>query len=129
MVRNIASHIADNQTERDVNDVERRIARAGPEGILKGKLKDQLRGIRKRDFQDVLESLEESGRDRHRANELDQAGIPDHPFQPQERRMMKICAIADSISRGATTSKRAVQPVRAEAGRASCVPRLHRARP
>ena len=62
MVRNIASHIADNQTERDVNDVERRIATAGPEGVLKGKLKDQLRGIRKREFDDIVASLEESGR-------------------------------------------------------------------
>jgi hypothetical protein len=62
MVRNIASHIADNQTERDVNEVERRIASAGPAGILKGKLKDQVRAIRKREFDDIVASLEESGR-------------------------------------------------------------------
>lgn len=62
MVRNIGSHIADNQVERDVNDVERRILKAGPEGILKGKLKDQVRAIRKREFDDIIASLEESGR-------------------------------------------------------------------
>jgi hypothetical protein len=62
MVRNIAGHIADNQVERDVNEVERRILKAGPEGILKGKLKDQVRAIRKREFDDIVASLEESGR-------------------------------------------------------------------
>jgi hypothetical protein len=62
MIHNIASHIADNQTERDVNEVERRIARAGPAGILKGKLKDQVGAIRKREFDDIVASLEESGR-------------------------------------------------------------------
>ena len=62
MVRNIAAHIADNQVERDVNEVERRILKAGPEGILKGKLKDQVRAIRKREFDDIVASLEESSR-------------------------------------------------------------------
>lgn len=62
MIRNIAGHIADNQVERDVNEVERRILKAGPEGILKGKLKDQVRAIRKREFDDIVASLEESGR-------------------------------------------------------------------
>ena len=62
MVRNIGSHIADNQVERDVNEVERRILKAGPDGILKGKLKDQVRAIRKREFDDIVASLEESGR-------------------------------------------------------------------
>ena len=33
MVRNIASHIADNQTERDVNDVERFIREAGDRAV------------------------------------------------------------------------------------------------
>ena len=60
--RNIAGHIADNQVERDVNEVERRILKAGPDGILKGKLKDQVRAIRKREFDDIVASLEESGR-------------------------------------------------------------------
>jgi hypothetical protein len=62
MVRNIGSHIADNQVERDVNEVERRILKSGPDGILKGRLKDQVRAIRKREFDDIVASLEESGR-------------------------------------------------------------------
>jgi hypothetical protein len=60
--RNSAGHIADTQVERDVNEVERRIMKAGPEGILKGKLKDQVRAIRKREFDDIVSSLEESCR-------------------------------------------------------------------
>ena len=36
MVRNIASHIADNQTERDVNDVERRDPKGRPGGNSEG---------------------------------------------------------------------------------------------
>jgi hypothetical protein len=39
MIRNIGSHVADNQIERDHNDVERRILKAGPKGILRGTLK------------------------------------------------------------------------------------------
>lgn len=60
MLSNIASHIADNQYERDVNAVERRIEKAGAKGILKGRLKDQCRTIRPRDFQEILDRLEEA---------------------------------------------------------------------
>lgn len=62
MVANVASHIADNQYERDVNAVERRIEAAGPGGVMKGKLFDSLRTIRKRDKQEILEGLEDAGK-------------------------------------------------------------------
>lgn len=62
MVANIASRIADNQTERDVNDMERAIRAAGQEGILKGKLFDSLRRIKPRDKADILAGLQEAGR-------------------------------------------------------------------
>lgn len=62
MIGNIASHIADNQYEADVNIVERKVEAAGERGILRGRLKDQLRSIRKRDFMEILEALEDGGR-------------------------------------------------------------------
>lgn len=62
MISNIASHIADNQLERDVNEVERKIRDAGPDGIMKGLLKDRCRGIGKRAFDEIIEGLEEAGR-------------------------------------------------------------------
>lgn len=62
MINNIASRIADNQTERDVNLVERKISEAGPDGILKWILFDKLRSIRKRDRDDILAGLIEAGK-------------------------------------------------------------------
>lgn len=62
MIVNIASHIADNQLERDVNDVERKIKAAGQVGIMKGMLKDRCRGIGKRAFEEIIEGLEDAGR-------------------------------------------------------------------
>ncbi len=62
MIGNIASHIADNQYEADVNIVERKVEAVGERGILRGRLKDQLRSIRKRDFMESLEALEDGGR-------------------------------------------------------------------
>jgi len=61
MIANIAAHIADNQTERDVNEVERKIRSRGKEGILKGRLKDSFRTIGKRAFDEIIDGLEESG--------------------------------------------------------------------
>ncbi|WP_300440334.1 bifunctional DNA primase/polymerase [uncultured Mameliella sp.] len=61
MISNIASHVADNQLERDVNDVERKIKSAGPDGIMKGRLKDRCRTIGKRAFEEIVESLCEAG--------------------------------------------------------------------
>ena len=61
MIRSIASHIADNQLERDVNDVERRIEKAGPAGLSKSDLKRSLRGLRARDLTEITDALEETG--------------------------------------------------------------------
>ena len=61
MIANIASHIADNQYEADVNEVERFIKEAGAQGILKGTLKDRLRRIKPRDFKEIVDSLVEAG--------------------------------------------------------------------
>jgi hypothetical protein len=61
MIANIASHIADNQYERDVNAVERRIEAAGKDGILQGKLNNDMRAIRKRDFEEIIAGLLDGG--------------------------------------------------------------------
>jgi len=62
MISNIASHIADNQLERDVNEVERKIKEAGTNGVMKGAMKDRCRGIGKRSFEEIIEGLEEAGK-------------------------------------------------------------------
>lgn len=61
MINNIASRIADNQTERDVNLMERKIEEAGSAGLVKWILFDRLRTIRKRDREDILQSLLDAG--------------------------------------------------------------------
>lgn len=61
MIRSIASHVADNQLERDVNDVERKIKATGPNGIMKGLLKNRCRSIGKRSFDEIVETLIDAG--------------------------------------------------------------------
>lgn len=61
MIRNIASHVADNQYERDVNDVERIIREAGPRGITMAQIGQRTRSIQKRTKAEILEALEEAG--------------------------------------------------------------------
>ena len=61
MITNIASHIADNQLERDVNDVERFVRQAGEKGRVWRELQRRFRRIRKRDLQEIIEGLEEEG--------------------------------------------------------------------
>lgn len=61
MIWNIASHIADNQTERDVNDVEEKIRKAGSDGVMKGMLKNRCRTIKVRDFSEIVDRLIEAG--------------------------------------------------------------------
>jgi len=61
MISNIASHIADNQLERDVNDVERFIAETGGRGRSRSDIQKRFRRLRKRDLQEILEALEEQG--------------------------------------------------------------------
>ncbi len=62
MVENISANIADNQVERDVNTIEQKIRKAGAKGIMAGTLKDQVRAIRKRDFEEAIESLAAAGK-------------------------------------------------------------------
>jgi hypothetical protein len=61
MISNIASHIADNQLERDVNDVERFITEGGAKGRTRTQVCLRFRRIKKRDIQEIIESLEEQG--------------------------------------------------------------------
>jgi hypothetical protein len=61
MVSNIASHIADNQLERDVNEVERFICGAGADGRAREAIQKRFRNLRKRDLQEILEALDEQG--------------------------------------------------------------------
>jgi hypothetical protein len=61
MVRNIACHIADNQLERDVNDVERFIREAGAQGRTWREVQRKFRRVKVRDLKEIYESLEREG--------------------------------------------------------------------
>lgn len=61
MIHNIASHIADNQTERDVNDVERFIQAAGERGRTWREVQRNFRRVRARDLREIFEGLEREG--------------------------------------------------------------------
>ena len=61
MIHNIASHIADNQTERDVNDVERFIREAGDRGRTWREVQRKFRRVKARDLKEIYESLEREG--------------------------------------------------------------------
>lgn len=61
MISNIASYIADNQTERDVNDVERFIRDAGAAGREWRDVQRRFRRIKTRDLKEILEALEREG--------------------------------------------------------------------
>ena len=61
MIRNIASHVADNQTERDVNDVERFVREAGGDGREWSEILRRFRRIKARDLKDIIEALDREG--------------------------------------------------------------------
>ena len=61
MIHNIASHIADNQTERDVNDVERFIHEAGDRGRTWREVQRKFRRVKARDLREIFEGLEREG--------------------------------------------------------------------
>lgn len=61
MIHNVASHIADNQTERDVNDVERFIHAAGDRGRVWREVQRKFRRVKSRDLKEIYESLEREG--------------------------------------------------------------------
>ena len=61
MVRNIASHIADNQIERDVNDVERFIQEARDRGRTWREVQRKFRRLKVRDLREIYEGLEREG--------------------------------------------------------------------
>ena len=61
MINGIASHIADNQIERDVNAVERFIKDGGNAGRLWRDVQRRFRSIRARDLRDIVDDLEQQG--------------------------------------------------------------------
>ena len=61
MVANIASHIADNQYERDVNEVERFIKEGGDAGRDYRDVQRKFRRVKARDLKEIVESLEREG--------------------------------------------------------------------
>lgn len=61
MIANIASHVADNQLERDVNDVERFIVNGGENGRTREAVQKSFRRLGKRGLTDILEALEDQG--------------------------------------------------------------------
>ena len=61
MIHNIASHIADNQTERDVNDVERFIQAAGDRGRTWREVQGNFRRVKARDLREIFEGQEREG--------------------------------------------------------------------
>lgn len=59
MIGNIASHIADNQYEADVNEVERFIRDSGEKGRTWSEVQRRFRRLRKRDLTEIVEGLEQ----------------------------------------------------------------------
>lgn len=57
MIANIASYIADNQIERDVNDVERFIVEGGQGGRDWRRVQRKFRRIKARDLKEIVEAL------------------------------------------------------------------------
>lgn len=57
MVANIASHIADNQYERDVNEVERFIKEGGDAGRDYRDVQRKFRRVKARDLKEIVEAL------------------------------------------------------------------------
>ncbi|GAA6176919.1 bifunctional DNA primase/polymerase [Sulfitobacter pacificus] len=61
MITSIASHIADNQIERDVNAVERFIKEGADNGRKWSDVLRKFRSIKSRDLKEITESLEKEG--------------------------------------------------------------------
>jgi hypothetical protein len=61
MISSIASHIADNQLERDVNAVERFVVEGGDAGRKWSEVLRRFRSIKSRDLKEISESLEKEG--------------------------------------------------------------------
>lgn len=61
MIANIRSHIADNQIERDINDVERFVRSAGEGGRTWRDVQRAFRRVRARDLREIMEALEAQG--------------------------------------------------------------------
>ena len=76
MIHNIASHIADNQTERDVNDVERFIQAAGDSGRTWREVQRNFRRVKARDLREIFEGLEREGSIRVKTCPLPTGGYP-----------------------------------------------------
>jgi hypothetical protein len=76
MIHNIASHIADNQTERDVNDVERFICEAGERGRTWREVQRNFRRVKARDLREIFEGLEREGSIRVENFPLPTGGYP-----------------------------------------------------
>ena len=76
MIHNIASHIADNQTERDVNDVERFICEAGDRGRTWREVQRKFRRVKARDLKEIYESLEREGSIRVETTPMGNGGWP-----------------------------------------------------
>ena len=76
MIHNIASHIADNQTERDVNDVERFIHVAGERGRTWREVQRNFRRVKARDLREIFEGLEREGSIRVENCPLPTGGYP-----------------------------------------------------
>jgi hypothetical protein len=76
MIRGIASYVADNQVERDTNDVERFISEAGANGKLWREVQSRFRRIRTRDLREIMERLEGQGSIRVEATSGTHGGHP-----------------------------------------------------
>ncbi|QDP60540.1 MAG: putative bifunctional DNA primase/polymerase [Prokaryotic dsDNA virus sp.] len=61
MISNIASHIADNQHEKDMNAVERFVVAGGDGGRRWSEMLKRFRSIKARDMKEITETLEKEG--------------------------------------------------------------------
>jgi hypothetical protein len=82
MVRNIASHIADNQTDRDVNNVERFIQEAGGRGRIWREVQRNFRRVTPRDLREIFEGQEREGSIRIENHPTPTGGYPNKAAFP-----------------------------------------------
>jgi hypothetical protein len=78
MIQNIASHMADNQYERDVNAVERFVKEAGERGRMWREVQRRFRSIKRRDLVEIIEGLE---REETVRVAMEQKGAGGHPVK------------------------------------------------
>jgi hypothetical protein len=80
MIQNVALYVADNETERNANEVEKFIINEGSSGRKYSVIQRKFRKIRRRDMQDILDSLVEDGSIKVEKSDHQGAGRPGYSY-------------------------------------------------